>query len=30
MEKFIIFVTNEKFEVNNGLTVEEKGVFWDN
>jgi hypothetical protein len=30
IEILAIFVVSEKFEVNFGLTVEEKGVIWDN
>jgi hypothetical protein len=30
MGKLSIFVIHEKFETLNGLTVEEKGVIWDN
>jgi hypothetical protein len=30
LNNWAIFVASEKFEVNFGLTVEEKGVIWDN
>jgi hypothetical protein len=30
LEKWSIFVKDGKFGVTNGLTVEQKGVIWDN
>jgi hypothetical protein len=30
LRKWSIFVKDEKFGTSNGLTVEEKGVIWDN